>query len=326
MAVTGQECIHSCNLCEGRARVLLPGIPTIVRCEKCGLVSLAKFPSPEERTASYQEEYCRGGSRHGFPEWLNRFLQFFKKRRARDILRREPGPASLLDVGCGQGILLEQLLRRGWKVLGTQISRRAAQSARQQRGVDVFLGELLDLDYRGPPFRVVTFYHVLEHLDRPMAYLRKAHDLMEEGGLLVLEVPNFASPGFRFLGLRNLSVDYPHHLIFYTPATLRCLVETCGFEVTEVRHFSLEYSPFTTLQNLLNLLPGRPNRLYCSLLGNRGGERLGKSPWTWIHALIACALAGPAFLISLSGLFLPLGNTMRFYCRKSKSTSLEPSG
>jgi hypothetical protein len=86
--------------------------------------------------------------------------------------------------------------------------------------------------------------------------------------------------------------------------------------VEEVSHFSLEYSPFTTLQNLLNILPGERGRLYRALMGNEEGKRLRKAPATWVHALLACALAPAALLLSLAGLAIPIGNTIRFYCRK----------
>ena len=165
---------------------------------------------------------------------------------------------------------------------------------------------------------VVTFFHVLEHTDRPDAYLRRARGLLASGGLLIVEVPNFASPGFLFLGTRNFCVDYPNHLWFFTPSALRRLLERCGFLVEETSFFSLEYSAFTTLQNLLNFLPGEQGRLYKSLMGNPEGSRLRRSPVTWFHGVLAIGLAPLALAFSLAGLFLPIGNTMRLYCRKTE--------
>jgi hypothetical protein len=47
-------------------------------------------------------------------------------------------------------------------------------------------------------------------------------------------------------------------------------------------------------------------------------RKLRKSPWTWLHALLAAVLAAPAFLISMGSLAFPAGNTLRLYCRKKK--------
>jgi glycosyltransferase involved in cell wall biosynthesis len=123
-------------------------------------------------------------------------------------------------------------------------------------------------------------------------------------------------PGFRLLGTRDFCTDYPNHLVFFTPHSLGRLLGSCGFRVEEVSHFSLEYSPYTTLQNILNFLPGIPGRLYKAMMGNEDGRRLRRSPVTWLHAISGILLAVPAIVLSLAGLAAPVGNTMRFYCKK----------
>jgi 2-polyprenyl-3-methyl-5-hydroxy-6-metoxy-1,4-benzoquinol methylase len=108
--------------------------------------------------------------------------------------------------------------------MGTQLSRTAAESARSQYGVEVLVGELPEPNLPEGAFHVVTFFHVLEHLGRPEAYLRRAWELLIPGGLLVVEVPNLAGPGFRILGTRNFCTDYPNHLVFFTPESLSRLL------------------------------------------------------------------------------------------------------
>lgn len=315
-APAGAVAKKTCNLCGGEARVLVAGSPTILRCLECGLLSLEIFPPKAERDAGYQDSYYEGETGLRFLGAFERVLGFLKRLRLRSILRWRPGPGAVLDVGCGRGDLLELYKARGWRAVGTQVSRTAAEAARSRRGVDVLLGELPELGLKSADFDVVTFLHVLEHLDRPAQYLLAAHDLLKPGGILVIEVPNCESFGFRLLGLRNFCLDYPNHLVFFTPSALRGLLERCGFTVEKLARFSLEYAPYTTLQNLLNALPGRPNRLYRALRRNEEGRMLRRSAWTWLHAALAVALAVPALLISLTALVLPGGNTMTFIARK----------
>ena len=317
-----------CELCglplDETAEATLAGPPTLIRCGACGLVRLKTFPDENALREAYQRDYydSEKGERFAVPlEWL---VRVFRWMRMRSILRREPGPTSLLDVGCGRGTLIGMLARRGWRAKGTQVSVTAARAARQHRGVEVLLGNLPELDVPDDSVRVVVFFHVLEHLDRPARYLQKSWESLEDGGLLIVEVPNYRSPGILVLGLRNLTVDYPHHLFFFSPESLRRMLRSAGFEVEHESHFSLEYSPFTTLQNFLNLLPGPPNRLYASCQQNPEGRRLRRQPLTWVHGLLAVLLAPLAFLTSLLGLILPIGNTLRIYSRKLPESEQTP--
>lgn len=308
-----------CDLCgeplPRRTVAVLPPRPELLECPGCGLVSLAVFPAAAERKAGYQEDYYDAEQGERFLGPLEQVVRFFRRLRRRDLLRFKVTPRRFLDVGCGRGLLVELFAEASFEAVGTQLSETAARAA-QARGTDVRVGELRELALPAASFGMVVLYHVLEHVETPLADLREVKRLLAPEGLLVVEVPSFARPGYRLLGLRDLCIDYPHHLYFFTPKTLRALLEAAGFEVSAESHFSLEYSPVTTLQNLLNLLPGRPNRLLDALRRNRSSADLRRSPATLLHFLLGLLLAPVAFLLSLAGLFLPIGNTYRVYARK----------
>lgn len=316
----------SCELCGHalpRRRGVLPAAPELVACPGCDLVSLAVLPPPAERKAGYQEEYYDAEQGERFLGPLEALVRFFRRRRRGDLLRHfarraAAVPRSFLDVGCGRGLLVDLFAEKGFAAVGTQLSETAARAARA-RGADVRVGELRELALPAGSFGIVVVYHVLEHVEAPLADLREAARILAPGGLLVVEVPSFARPGYRLLGLRDLCIDYPHHLYFFEPATLRPLLAAAGFRIDEESHFSLEYSPVTTLQNLLNLLPGRPNRLLDALRRNKASAALRRSPLTALHFLLAAALAPAALALSLLGLVLPIGNTYRIYASRAGS-------
>ncbi|NTV74531.1 MAG: class I SAM-dependent methyltransferase [Holophaga sp.] len=302
--------------CMGPLEPWKPGEPAVLRCAACGGASLDPLPEPAAQAELYQESYYEEDSGSRFLGLAETLVVALKSMRYRAISARRPGGGAILDVGCGRGDLLELFKTAGWRVKGTQVSRTAAEAARRLRGIDVAVGELPELGLAPGSFDVITFFHVLEHLADPGSYLACAHGLLAKEGLLVVEVPNFRTWGFRILGRRNLCFDHPHHLHFLTPEAMAALVARCGFTVEGRTWYSLEYSAFTTLQNWLNVLPGEPNRFYRALMGNPEGLALRRSPWTWLHLLLGCVFGPLALIASATSLVLPMGNTIRFYCRK----------
>jgi len=88
----------------------------------------------------------------------------------------KPG-SSILDVGCGEGFLMEYLLReKNCKVFGIDISRKAIEIVRS-KGME---GEVRDIDEK---YDYILFVEVLEHLKYPHKVLVEACKHANEGSL-----------------------------------------------------------------------------------------------------------------------------------------------
>ena len=75
------------------------------------------------------------------------------------------GGARVLEIGCGEGILLAELRRAGFDVTGAEASESASTAARAA-GLKVVTGYFPHPDVRGP-FDCVVMSQVLEHLENP---------------------------------------------------------------------------------------------------------------------------------------------------------------
>ncbi|NUQ39403.1 MAG: class I SAM-dependent methyltransferase, partial [Caldilineales bacterium] len=141
----------------------------------------------------------------------------------------------LLDVGCGSGAYGASLLRLGWQVDGIEPDSAAAERARAA-GVQVSAGDLFSSPLPAAAYDAITLWHVLEHLDDPVAGLRRLRPALKPGGLLLLETPNFAGLGARLTRSHWFHLDLPRHRVHFTPAGLAQALTLAGFHVRQLRH------------------------------------------------------------------------------------------
>jgi len=102
---------------------------------------------------------------------------------------------SIVDVGCGGGLLCEPMARLGATVTGIDATERNTEVARAHA---VAMG--LDIDYRfttaadlaatGAAFDVVLNMEVIEHVADPAAFLDDCARLVRPGGLMLLATMN----------------------------------------------------------------------------------------------------------------------------------------
>lgn len=132
--------------------------------------------------------------------------------KLRDVVRRElltrqlaaelpPPPASVLDIGCGQGTQALRLARRGYRVTGVDPSAKlldrfrndvAAEPAEVRERVRLLHGEAHDFTERRdvPPVEIVLCHGVLMYLADPGPLLSQIASLLVPGGTFSLLVRN----------------------------------------------------------------------------------------------------------------------------------------
>jgi 2-polyprenyl-3-methyl-5-hydroxy-6-metoxy-1,4-benzoquinol methylase len=196
----------------------------IVRCVSCGLVRQNPQPQSTDLVQAYQEV-----TDERYEEEASGRVATFS-RALRDIERHERG-GRLLDVGCHTGIFLEVARRSGWSTFGVEPSRWSADRARA-RGLDVTHGTLEEATFAEGSFDVISMWDVIEHLGDPLEELRRVHKLLRPNGLLALSTMNVDSWFPRLLG-RRWPWYMQMHLYYFTPGTLRQMLEQAGYEMVE---------------------------------------------------------------------------------------------
>lgn len=196
----------------------------LVQCKSCSITFAARPPTDQEL-----EAYYRGYGHAWFDSPITReryrdLLDGFEAYRRNNIL---------LDVGCGAGFFLEEARARGWDVAGSEYSEHALGLARG-KGLQVARAPLTRDVFAPDTFDVVTAFEVFEHVRDPRHEAMVISHVLRVGGLLYCTTPNFNSLSRRLLGPRWSVINYPEHLWYFTPRTLRGWLERSGFLAEEI--------------------------------------------------------------------------------------------
>jgi len=253
-------------------------------CARCGVATTDPWPSPATLDRAYADWYRPQSGRFSGPG--DALLRRSRGALARRLDRIAP-PGPVLDVGAGDGAMLDALHAAGREAVG--IERASARD-------DVEAGDLLDLE-PGPRFAAVVFWHSLEHLPAPGAALERAASLLLPGGVVAVAVPNADSLQARLLGDRWLALDLPRHLVHIPARALLRRLEAIGLRVTRISFVRGGQVAFGWLHGLVGLLPGHPH-LYDAIRRPEARSQTQSPPRRAVTLTAAALLAPLALLLS----------------------------
>ena len=208
----------------------LPGTQTIVRCQNCSMIyENPRFPE-EAIIAGYSSSNDAGhDSQHAMR--VNSFHTALEK-----IAPHLPARgAKVLDVGTAGGAFLEAAKRFGYDATGLEPSRYLVDCCKE-RGLDAVQGTIDDFKAADGTYDLITLWDVIEHLARPKDALRRIHQLLKPGGVLLINYPDIGTWQAKLAGRRFwwlLSV----HLSYFAPPTIREICRRAGFSVFYIRPY-----------------------------------------------------------------------------------------
>jgi 2-polyprenyl-3-methyl-5-hydroxy-6-metoxy-1,4-benzoquinol methylase len=147
----------------------------------------------------------------------------------REIERAAPpsGWRRLLDVGCGDALFFDALARFG-EVWGVESDPVVVRSDGPHRG-RIHIGTLDASFTPDAPFGLILMLDVIEHIREPGLVLRRALELLEPSGAILVTVP-----AFPLIWTRHDDIN--EHVVRYTRASLAELVERSGLKVQSSRY------------------------------------------------------------------------------------------
>lgn len=223
-----------------------------LRCSRCGLVVQHPLPSTNIIPSFYPLDY-----RNHLQLSKRSFYALLKNYQinnlARDIERLATDTRdSLLEIGCGNGLLLTTLQRRGFhKLWGTDIS----QAALSQKNI-VF--RRADIEKKFPfrqRFDMIILNHVIEHLFHPALVLARCKEHLSDTGKIIIITPNSDSILLQLFKKYCDGLNAPRHTVIFSHRSMEYLKKKIHVQ-------RLTYYPVPdpmqwaiSLQNVLQQIP-----------------------------------------------------------------------
>ena len=216
----------------------------IEECNGCGFADIDPMPVRESRPECYSEEKVveRNVKQKDALQKISRSLKrLFSRLAGRDKsgifygkLCRSLAPGSkILDIGCGDGSFISKASGT-FISTGIEISDYLASIAKSRPGVKVVSGNFLNTDFANERYDGITMISLLEHLDDPLAAVKKCFELLNDQGVLLLKTVNYGCLNRLIKREGWTGFRPPDHVVYLKPYNLELLLKRIGFKKIKI--------------------------------------------------------------------------------------------
>ena len=212
-----------------------------VRCDDC--YTLFTSPRPTDKMIS---DFYKNSSSGKF--WAERFFPETAEARREKIFKprvdllenilsnvKLPEPKSLVDVGAGFGIFLEEVNKRKLFEItyGVEPSVDLAETCRK-KGINVIEKAVEEIGKNELQVSIATSFEVFEHLFNPEEFINSIKQIIKPDGIILFTTLTISGLDLLVLGKDSKSISPPHHINFFSIEGLKILMARCGLEIVEI--------------------------------------------------------------------------------------------
>lgn len=161
-------------------------------------------------------------------ESANDFWQVSRDKVLLPLVKNGP----VLDVGCGTGVLTKPMMDKGLIVYSVDLDKRNCDMTKRFNK-NTYHGDFLKMDTKKfPKFKTIIMADMLEHTPNDVEQMKKAYDLLDKGGRLVVSLPYH-----QMFWTKNDAVR--GHYRRYSKKELRSKLHAAGFKIAKMRLWNM---------------------------------------------------------------------------------------
>jgi 2-polyprenyl-3-methyl-5-hydroxy-6-metoxy-1,4-benzoquinol methylase len=160
--------------------------------------------------------------------------------------------SSILEIGCGQGLLLEEL-KKYFNVIGVEPSISASKISRL-KGVETITGYFQDVvnnELKDKKFNLVIVSHVVEHIKDYSSFIDQILKILSNNGQILFIQTNYLGLMPRYLKSDWYAWVPEQHYWHFTPNGLTYILEKKGLTVKKIEYSSLAHGNIISFSYLI---------------------------------------------------------------------------
>jgi len=211
---------------------------TFKLAEKSGMLILDPRPASSTLETIYPKDY-EPYQFHRMPWILRKARSLIQGFKAKSLLKLLPTDAKVLDIGCGNGSLL-QIIKE--KSKSTQLHAndfsKDCMNELNKLGFSTHncSYEKIELyDY----FDAIILNQVIEHFSDPRSLLLHCNKLLKRGGVLFIETPSIDGVDAKIFAKKYWGgYHFPRHFYLFNEDSLKRLADECDLKTESVTYIA----------------------------------------------------------------------------------------
>jgi len=210
----------------------------LLECFCCGLIHTNPQPTEIEIGKYYQSDayVSHTDTKKGLINNLYHLARKWTLIKKNNLIQNYHIKTSLLDIGCGTGYFAEFMKGKGFQVDVMEPDPEAAKQAAEKLHKKPFTS----LEQITGKYKVITMWHVFEHVLDINATFEKLDSLLTKDGILVIAVPNPESPDAQLYKADWAAYDVPRHLYHYKKSVIKQIANRYEMKVNKIVPMKLD--------------------------------------------------------------------------------------
>ena len=231
--------------------------------DKLGYKKIEEKPTRKELKDYYEKKYY-SQQKNYHTEYSHEEIKYLKNKLNQKFLllnnHLDNSSKSFLELGSGEGWVLNKFYENGFQVLGLDYSDTGCKNHNPKMIPFMKLGdlenEIMTLDKK---FDVIWIENVLEHVIEPKELIKNTKIILKESGLLAVSVPNdFSLVQMDLLKKGRLKnkeywISPPDHLSYFNKETLIRFFEEFNFNLIDlISDYPIDLNLYCDLTNYVD--------------------------------------------------------------------------